>query len=71
MFHSFLRFISALCYPMDITPDLPCLKNHNLFTNEMISLYLDKHNRISLNTKDYFVKQIRRLSKGVVLVASV
>ena len=30
---------------------------------------MDKHNRMSLDTKDYFVKQIRYLSKGVVIVA--
>jgi len=29
---------------------------HNPFTNERINVYLDKHNRMSLNTKDYFVK---------------
>jgi len=42
-----------------ITPYLPFLNIHNPFTNERISLiisvYLDKHNRMSLNTKDYFV----------------
>jgi len=31
---------------------------------------LDKHSRKSLDTKDYFVKQISHLSKGVVIVAS-
>jgi len=30
----------------------------------------NKHNRMSLNTKDYFVKQIIHLSKGVVIVVS-
>ena len=30
----------------------------------------DKHSRIYFDTKDYFVKQISRLSKGVVIVAS-
>jgi len=35
-----------------------------------MSVYLDKNNRMSLNTKDYFVKRISRLSKGVVIVAS-
>ena len=55
---------------MDITPDLPFLNIHNPFTNERISVYLDKHNRMSLNTKKYFVKQIGHLSKGVVIVAS-
>jgi len=54
---------------MDITPGLPFLNIHNPFTNEMISVYLDKHNRMFLNTKDYFVKQITRLSQGVVIVA--
>jgi len=47
---------------MDITPDLPFLNIHNLFTNERISVYLDKHNRMSLNSKDYFVEQISNLS---------
>jgi len=28
------------------------------FTNERVSVYLDKHNRMSLDTYDYFVKQI-------------
>jgi len=55
---------------MDITPDLPFLNIHNPFTDKKISVYLDKHNRISVNTKDYFVKQISHLSKGVVIVAS-
>jgi len=58
---------------MNITPDLPFLNIHtsNPFTNERISVYLDKHNRMSLNTKDYFVKQISHLSKGVVIAISV
>ena len=56
---------------MNITPDLPYLKIHNLFTNERISVYLDKHSRMFLDTKDYFVKQISHLSKGVVIVALV
>jgi len=55
---------------MSITPDLPFLNIHNLFTNEMISVYLDKHSRMSLDINDYFVKQISNLSKGVVIVAS-
>jgi len=55
---------------MDSTPDLPFLNIHNPFTNEKISVYLDKHNCMFLNTKDYFVKQISHLSKGVVVVAS-
>jgi len=40
---------------MDITPDLTFLNIHNPFTNGRISIYLDKHNRMSLETKDYFV----------------
>ena len=36
----------------------------------MISVYLDKHNRMSLDTKDYSVKQISHLSKGVIIVAT-
>jgi len=55
---------------MNIMPDLQFLKNLNLFTNERISVYLDKHNCMYLNTKDYYVKQISHLSKGVVIVAS-
>ena len=55
---------------MDITPDLPLLNIHNLFTNESISVYLDKHNRMSLDTKEYFVKLISHLSKGLVILAS-
>jgi len=54
---------------MNITPDLPFINIHNLFTNERISVYLDKHSRMSLDTKDNFAKQIRHLSKGVVIVA--
>jgi len=53
-----------------ITPDLPFLNIHNPFTNERISEYLDKHCRMSLDIKNYFVKQISHLSKGVVIVAS-
>ena len=56
---------------MDITPDLPSLNIYNLFNNERIRIYLCKHNRMSLNTMDYFVKQISHLSKGVVIVADV
>jgi len=50
--------------------DLLFLNIHNQFTNESISVYLDKQNRVSLNTKDYFIKQISHVSKGVVIVAS-
>ena len=55
---------------MNITPDLPFLYIHSPFTNERITVYLDKHSRMSLDTKNYFVKQISHLSKGVVIVAS-
>jgi len=58
---------------MDITTDLPFLNTqciHYPFTNERISVYLDKHNRMFLNTKEDFVKQISHLSKGVDIVAS-
>ena len=55
---------------MNITPDFPFLNIHNPFTNERISVYLDKHSRMSLVTKDYFVKQISQLSKAMVIVAS-
>jgi len=62
----------TIIYPerMDITRDLSFLNIHNLFTNERISAYLDKHNCMFLNTKDYFIKQISHLSKGMVIVAS-
>jgi len=52
---------------MDITTDLPFLNIHNPLTNERIIVYLDKHKRMFLNTKDSFVKQISHLSKGVVI----
>ena len=55
---------------MDITPNLPYLNIYNHITNESISVYLDKHSRISLDIKNYLVKQISHLSKGVVIVAS-
>jgi len=55
---------------MDIMPNLPYLNVHNPFTNERISVYLNNHSCMSLDTKDYFVKQINHLSKGVVIVAS-
>ena len=41
---------------INITPDLPFLHIHNPFTNERISVYLDKHSRMSLDTTDYIVK---------------
>ena len=53
---------------MNITPDLPFLNIHNLFFKD--KLCLDKHSCMSLDTKDYFVKQVSHLSKGVVKVAS-
>ena len=56
---------------MNITLNLPFLNIYSLFTNERISVYLDKHSLMSLDTKDYVVKQISHLSKGVVIVASV
>ena len=55
---------------MDTTPDLPFLHVYYLFTNERISVYLDQHIRMYLDTKDDFVKHISHLSKGVVIVAS-
>jgi len=55
---------------MDITPDLQFLHIHNPFTNERISVYLDKHSRMSLDKKDYLVKQISHLSTSVVIAAS-
>jgi len=56
---------------MNIRPDLWFLNIHYPFTNEQFSVYLDKHSLISLDTMNYFVKQISYLSKGVILVASV
>jgi len=38
---------------MNITPDLQFLNMYNPLTNERISEYLDRHSRMSLNTKDY------------------
>ena len=55
---------------MNSTPDISFLNIHNLFTNERLSVYLDKHGRMSSDTKDYFVIHISHLSKGVVTVAS-
>jgi len=55
---------------MNITPDHQFLDIHNPYTNDRISIYMDKYSRMSLHTKDYFVKQISQLSKGGVLVAS-
>ena len=55
--------------PMNITSDLKFLNIRYPFTNERISIYLDKHSRMPLDTKDYFVKQISHLSKGLVIVA--
>ena len=51
IFHPFMHTVS-------ITPDLSFLNIYNPFTNERISVYLDKYSRMSLNTKEYFVKQI-------------
>ena len=55
---------------INITPDLPFLNIHNPIANERISVYFDKYSHMSLDTKNYFVKQISHLSKGVVIVAS-
>jgi len=49
---------------MSITLDLPFLIIHSPFTNERKSVYLDKHIRMSLDIKDYFVKQVSHLSMG-------
>jgi len=75
-YHSFLNIDKLLIIlfestqTMNIMSDLPFLNIHNLFANERISKYLDKHGRMSSDTKDYFVIQISHLSKGVVIVAS-
>ena len=42
---------------MDIKPDLPFLNIHNLFPNERISVYLDKHNRVFLNQMITFLNK--------------
>jgi len=55
---------------MNITLDLPFLNIHKPFTTVRISIYLDKHSRMSLDTKDYFVIHISHLSKGVDIEAS-
>ena len=43
----------------------PILNIYYPFTNERISVYLDKHNYMSFDEKEYIVKQISRLSKDV------
>jgi len=55
---------------MNITLDLPFLNIHDPFSIKRISVYIDTHSRMSLDTEDYFVKQISHLSKGVVKVAT-
>jgi len=56
---------------MNITSELPFLNIHNPFTSKRISVYSDKHSRMPMDTKDYFVKRISRLSKGMVILPSV
>ena len=53
---------------MDLYAGPPLLNIHNLFTNEKISVYLDKHSHVSLDTRITLL--ISLLSKGVVKVAS-
>jgi len=65
-----LRMLFESTQTINIMPDLQFLNIHNLFTNERISVYLDKHGRMSSDTKDYFVIHISHLSKGVVIVPS-
>jgi len=55
---------------MNNMSNLLFLNIHNPLIDERISVYLDKHCPIYLDTKDYFVKQISHLSKVVVKVAS-
>jgi len=53
--------------------DLPFLNIYNSFTipsKRLAYIYLDKNSRLSLDSKDYFVKQIIHLSKGVVIEAT-
>jgi len=56
------------CALMNITPVLPIPNFQIPFTNERISVYLYKHSPMSLDTKDFFVKLISHVSKGVVIV---
>jgi len=42
---------------MNITRDLPFLNIYNPITNKMISVYLDKHSRMSLDTKDFLLNK--------------
>jgi len=58
--------VNCYMHAMNITLDLPFLNIHNPFTNERINVYLDKHSRMSLDTKPYIVKQISHLSKGII-----
>jgi len=62
-----MKLKKALWLAMNITL---FLNIHNLFTNETISVYLDKHSRMSLDTNNYFFQQICHKNKGVVIVAS-
>jgi len=55
---------------MDNTPDLPFINIHNPFTNEKSSVFMDKHNCMSSSTKDYFIKHISHMTKGMVLIVS-
>jgi len=43
---------------MNTTQDLPFLNIYIQFTNEKISVYLEKYSRMSLDTKDYFLKTV-------------
>jgi len=56
-------------YKQNTILDLSFLNIHNPFTNKRISvyMYLDKHSRMSLDTKDYIVKQISHYFKDVVI----
>ena len=55
---------------MNITPDIPFLNINDPFTNDRISVYLDKHSRMSFDTQAYFVKRISHMSKDVAIVAT-
>jgi len=55
---------------MNIMWDLLFLNIHNPFTNERIRVYLDKDSCMSLDSKDFFVKHVNQMSKGMVIVYS-
>ena len=59
---TFVKHLRSSKGTINITPDLQFLNIHNPFTNKSISVYLDRHNRMSLDRNDYVVKQMNHLS---------